>query len=142
MPHEQEHLSHWQAPVRYPEGSKWPDCSPAAFEFATSSGTGSLPVSLVSDVPPVPEAQAQATQDLPPARLPIVNPRRYNLALAGRMAAERLDGTDRDRLLAVLLARGWTDIHIATHTLWTTYTVARIRERIGLPPNKQKGAAA
>lgn len=58
------------------------------------------------------------------------------------MAAERLDGTDRDLLLAVLHARGWTDLHIAVHTLWTTYTVARIRERLGLSPNTEKGAAA
>lgn len=73
---------------------------------------------------------------------PVTNRRRYNLALAGRMAAEALEGTDRDRLLAVLHARGWTDLHIAVHTLWSTYTVARIRERMGLLPNRQSGAAA
>lgn len=73
---------------------------------------------------------------------PVTNLRRYNLALAGRMAAEALEGTDRDRLLAALHARGWTDLHIAVHTLWSTYTVARIRDRMGLSPNTQKGAAA
>jgi hypothetical protein len=70
---------------------------------------------------------------------------RYCEALAGEIPAEALLPIDGDRLLVRLHGMGWTDVEIATHTRWSTYTVARIRDRLGLRPNQhkqQKGSAA
>ena len=62
--------------------------------------------------------------------------------LAGHDPAEALDGYERDRLFRILHRRGWTDLEIATHTRWSTYTVARIRERLNLPPNVSRERVA
>jgi hypothetical protein len=35
-----------------------------------------------------------------------------------------------------LWGHGWTDVQIAIHTKWTSYTVGRIRDRLGLAPNR------
>jgi len=67
---------------------------------------------------------------------------RYRKALDGREPAESLSSPERERLMRVLCALGWTDVHIAMHTLWTVYTVVRIRERLGLVQNKQNTTAA
>lgn len=66
---------------------------------------------------------------------------RLRRALAGLEPAEVLPPAERDRLMRILCGYGWTDMHIAVHTLWSTYTVVRIRERLGLAVNVQKGAA-
>lgn len=55
---------------------------------------------------------------------------------AGSEPAELLDPRDREDLVAGLVDRGWTDRQIAEHTRMSTYTTARIRERIGLPANQ------
>lgn len=68
--------------------------------------------------------------------------RHYRACLEGDAPAEILPPLVRERLVAVLHGRGWTDLEIACHTRMTTYTTARIRSRIGLLPNDgQKGAA-
>lgn len=66
---------------------------------------------------------------------------RYQRALAGHEPAEALTTGERERLMQTLCGWGWTDHQIAVHTLWSTYTVTRIRERLGLTVNVQKGAA-
>lgn len=60
----------------------------------------------------------------------------------GREPAEALDPRDREDLIAGLHGRGWTDQEIAAHTRLTCYTVARIRQRIGLLPNPPAALAA
>lgn len=79
--------------------------------------------------PPATYAQAQAWID-------------YTHALAGRLPGEALDGAWRGLLVAELAAAGWTDEQIAVHTLWTTYTVARIRTAMGLPANHEQREVA
>lgn len=59
----------------------------------------------------------------------------WQACCAGREPAESLDPRDREDLVAGLAGRGWTDLEIAVLTHMTTYTTARIRDRIGLPPN-------
>ena len=61
----------------------------------------------------------------------------YRAALLGREPAESLSPDERVRLIHILWMRRWTDLRIAEHTRWTTYTVARIRDRIGLPANHE-----
>lgn len=63
------------------------------------------------------------------------NPLLYALARAGREPAEALTTSDRARLVAELVNRGWTDRRIAEHTRQSTYTTARIRDRLGLTAN-------
>lgn len=60
---------------------------------------------------------------------------------AGVEPAEALHTRDREDLVAGLVERGWTDQQIATHTRMTTYTTARIRERLGLAPNQPRALA-
>lgn len=75
-------------------------------------------------------------------RPPITNQHAYTACLSGQLPAESLPTTDRERLIQVLHGRGWTDVEIAVHTSMTTYTLARIRNRIGLTANvAQKGVA-
>lgn len=54
---------------------------------------------------------------------------------AGGEPAEVLDTTDREDLVHELWRLNWTDVAIAQHTRMTTYTTARIRERLGLGAN-------
>ncbi|WP_156365201.1 hypothetical protein [Sciscionella sediminilitoris] len=56
----------------------------------------------------------------------------YAEAMRGALPAEALDRKDGERLLAELWHAGWTDTEIAVHTKWSTYTVGRIRDRLGL----------
>jgi hypothetical protein len=49
---------------------------------------------------------------------------------AGREPAESLDPRDREDLVAELVARGWSDVQIAVLTRMSTYTTARIRQRV------------
>lgn len=53
---------------------------------------------------------------------------------AGLLPAEMLDTRDREHLLYDLWRDGLTDTAIAAHTYLSTYTVARIRTRLGLRP--------
>lgn len=56
----------------------------------------------------------------------------------GEEPAETLalvDGALVEQLFYDLWALGWTDAQIAQHTRHTTYTVARIRARLGLAAN-------
>jgi hypothetical protein len=50
----------------------------------------------------------------------------------GELPAEVLPTKDKERLVAELWAAGWSDLEIACHTKWSTYTVTRLRERLGL----------
>lgn len=53
----------------------------------------------------------------------------------GELPAEALDTSDREWLIGELHRAGWADVEIAAHTKLSTYTVGRIRERLGIEPN-------
>ena len=69
---------------------------------------------------------------LPPP--PDLRPRTRAILLsrcwAGVEPAESLDPRDREQLVYELWLDGWTDAEIATHTKLSTYTAARIRDRL------------
>ena len=70
----------------------------------------------------------------------------YRHALRGQLPAEAITNRgDREQLVHTLWAAGWSDVEIATHTMWTSHTVERIRDRLELPPNQvaieQEGVA-
>lgn len=72
------------------------------------------------------------------------DPLLYALARAGREPAESLTQPDRHRLVAELVARGWSDARIAEHARMTGYTTARIRDGLELAANRsavRRGAA-
>ncbi|MBK1785117.1 hypothetical protein [Prauserella cavernicola] len=53
----------------------------------------------------------------------------------GEMPAEALalvDPAEVDQLIYRFWLTGWSDVEIATHTRMSTYTAARIRDRLGL----------
>ena len=56
-------------------------------------------------------------------------------ALAGREPGEALPPRERRQLLRQLVADGLTDVDMAAHTRWSTYTVVRLRRGLGLAPN-------
>lgn len=62
----------------------------------------------------------------------------------GQQPAELLHPRDRQELVYDLWLAHWTDAEIATHTRMSTYTAARIRNRMGLParPLHQAGEVA
>jgi hypothetical protein len=61
----------------------------------------------------------------------------------GREPAEALPTKDREDLVWDMVDQlGWTDHEIAQHTRLTSYTVARIRARLGLPANQPITRAA
>lgn len=62
----------------------------------------------------------------------------------GQQPAELLHPRDRQELVYDLWLAHWTDAEIATHTRMSTYTAARIRERMGLParPNTETQGVA
>lgn len=62
--------------------------------------------------------------------------------LRGEMPAEVLTTEDREHLVHTLWKRGWTDAEIASHTLMTTYTTARIRSRLKLAAHRTVEGAA
>lgn len=62
--------------------------------------------------------------------------------LRGHMPAEVLTTRDREHLVHTLWKRGWTDAEIASHTLMTTYTTARIRSRLQLAAHRSVEGAA
>ncbi|WP_409186450.1 hypothetical protein F9C11_20365 [Amycolatopsis sp. VS8301801F10] len=73
-----------------------------------------------------------------PGQPPCVEPITYTRVLSacwrGDLPAEQLSPVDRETLIYDLWFAGWTDVEIATHTSLTTYTTARIRDRLGLAP--------
>ncbi len=74
------------------------------------------------------------------------HPLQYRAALDGREPAEALTTRDRARLVAELTAAGWSVPDIAEHTRQTTYTTARIRDRlvaagVTTPPNLEEKTA-
>jgi len=60
---------------------------------------------------------------------------RWRACCAGELPAEALSTRDREDLLAELHGLGWTDREIAEHTRLSTYTTARLLDRLGLAPN-------
>lgn len=74
----------------------------------------------------VPEVLRQATAGARSGQL------LWRACCAGREPAEALDPRDREDLVASLVERGWSDVDIAVLTRMSTYTTARIRQRIGL----------
>jgi hypothetical protein len=54
----------------------------------------------------------------------------------GRQPAECLDRKQRGLLVALLVEAGMTDVEIARHTWMTLYTTVRIRQQVGLSPNR------
>lgn len=60
----------------------------------------------------------------------------------GLEPAEALPRFARDQLIHDLWCSGWTDVEIATWTRMSTYTTARIRERLGLAANRIERAVA
>lgn len=73
---------------------------------------------------------------------PITHRVLYFACLYGIEPAESLPTADRARLVARLHRLGWTDSEIAEHTFMSTYTTARIRNRLGLSPNESTRGAA
>lgn len=59
-------------------------------------------------------------------------------ARAGRLPAEALPTQLRWQLVIDLHSLRWTDVEIAEHTRMTTYTTARIRDSLGLRPNRPR----
>jgi hypothetical protein len=59
----------------------------------------------------------------------------YRECLAGDTPAEILPPDLREKLVRELHSRLLTDVEVAAHTGWSTYTAARIRRRLGLPVN-------
>lgn len=68
--------------------------------------------------------------------------RKWQRCWEGLEPAEALSTRDREDLVWQLHERGWTDVEIAEHTRMTTYTAARIRERLGLCVRVAADAAA
>lgn len=64
--------------------------------------------------------------------------RLYRQALDGTQPAEALPTHLRWRLVMELHRLGWLDVEIAEHTAMTTYTTARIRDCLGLRPNRPR----
>jgi len=62
----------------------------------------------------------------------------YRDALDGLEPAEALATRDRENLIAELHGRRWTDVEIGEYTRTTLYTVARIRDRLGLSANRPR----
>ena len=74
----------------------------------------------------------------PPTRLPSSR-RFWGMCWRGELPAEALAVVDpklADQLIFDLWRLGWTDTELADHTKHTTYTIARIRTRLGLAPNR------
>lgn len=67
--------------------------------------------------------------------------RQIRRCLAGQVPAEALSTRDRELVVARLHAAGLSDVEIAEATQQTTYTVARIRARLGLAAHQRKAAA-
>lgn len=66
----------------------------------------------------------------------------WRACCTGAEPAEALDTRDREDLVATLVERGWTDLEIALLTRMSTYTVGRIRDRVGLSANQPDRLAA
>lgn len=58
--------------------------------------------------------------------------RLYRAAQCGDIPAEALPPREADQLMRHLMRIGLTDLEIAEHTRWSTYTVSRKRARLQL----------
>lgn len=78
------------------------------------------------------------TAALPP--VPTMRSENHLLAMAkaGLLVAEELPTTAREQLFTDLWALGWSDLEMAEHTRTSLYTTARIRDRLGLRPNRPR----
>lgn len=63
---------------------------------------------------------------------------RWTAACEGKLPAESLSTRDREDLVYDLHQLGWSDGQIAEHTRMTTYTTARIRDRLGMRANPER----
>lgn len=77
-----------------------------------------------------------------PVAYTVADQRLLEAARTGHEPAEVLPTYAREWLVHELVCEGWTDVEIATWTRMSTYTTARIRERLGLAANVSKGAVA
>ncbi|AUM18272.1 hypothetical protein CSW53_18120 [Rhodococcus ruber] len=66
---------------------------------------------------------------------PLDAPLLYRLVREGREPGELLSPYDRRILIRNMHREGATDQDIALVTRWTLFTVARLRDELGLPPN-------
>lgn len=78
-----------------------------------------------------------------PAAIKLSRPRSsqwiWEACVEGREPAESLTTKDREDLVYHLVHDlKWTDLAIAEHTRMSTPTTARIRERLGLEPNRHE----
>lgn len=64
--------------------------------------------------------------------MPATSPHLFALCRRGQVPAEELSSEDRDRLIRMLWKRCWSVSEIAAHTKLSTYTTARILDRLGL----------
>lgn len=71
-----------------------------------------------------------------------IEPGRFTAALAGREPAEALCSADRLRLVGQLHRAGYTDVEVASRCRMSTYTAARLRTALRLPPNPPAAVAA
>lgn len=78
---------------------------------------------------------AHALPPLPP--IPMRRWERYNACMRGTVPAESLALRDADLLIKALHGMGWTLDEIAGHTRWSTYTVGRKLDRLGLQLNTE-----
>lgn len=62
---------------------------------------------------------------------------KWQACVRGDLPAEALPQRDREHLVTQLHTAGWSDTDIAAHTRMSTYTTARIRDRLALPPNQE-----
>jgi hypothetical protein len=67
---------------------------------------------------------------------------RWKRAYAGTLPGEALSQAEGDRLIAALLADGFTPVDVAEHTGWSTYTVHRKLARMTAEAIARRVAAA
>lgn len=80
----------------------------------------------------------QYLRSLAPAPRAFGEEHQIRMAMQGLLIAEELPTKARERLFTELHALGWTDLEMAEHTRTTPYTTVRIRERLGLRPNRPR----
>lgn len=68
--------------------------------------------------------------------------RRWKAALAGTLPGEALTLAQGDRLIAALMADGFTAVDVAEHTGWSTYTVHRKLARMRVDAIARRVTAA
>jgi hypothetical protein len=82
--------------------------------------------------------QQRSLRSLAPAPRAYGEEQQIRMAMQGLLVAEELPTKARERLFTELHSLGWTDMEMAEHTRTTPYTTARIRDRLGLRPNRPR----